>query len=447
MIDPGATIPALEARLAGVDARRDPHEHATLAYRLGLAHAEAPTGDASQNLQRALQWYDTALAGFDERFDPVSHARVLNAAAAANRALGRSARAVDLFARAADLFDGRDRHDERAAALNNLGLARADQGDVDGAVAAFDAAMSLFGSASEEGRRGRSATLVNRGMALASTGDVGALAAAVESYRSAAEIVGDDAPYHRALADHSRGVAEMALAHESESDAAAHIGEAITAFESSLGFFTRTGFPYQHCLARHNLARALLALASLDHADRHRTLLVAFVHVEDAVAVLDPRMHKDEWTHAMQTLGRIEGELDAHGRGLARRQHFVALFMMSSPEERVILLANRLTRLLALPADARHAALRELATASVTGGFVDDGGLAYIGTELTVLTELPSEYSEAVLDARLDAHARLGDDTRRTADLALDQAVGDALNGPQRVFVRDFLSERGFERP
>ena len=36
---------------------------------------------------------------------------------------------------------------------------------------------------------------------------------------------------------------------------------------------------------------------------------------------------------------------------------------------------------------------------------------------------------------------------RPDASRALDQAVGDALNGPQRVLVRDFLAAQGFERP
>ncbi len=67
--------------------------------------------------------------------------------------------------------------------------------------------------------------------------------------------------------------------------------------------------------------------------------------------------------------------------------------------------------------------------------------------ELTVLTELPTENLESALLARLGAHQRLSDTVREAADAALGQAVGDALNGPQRVFVRDFLSSHGYERP
>ena len=68
--------------------------------------------------------------------------------------------------------------------------------------------------------------------------------------------------------------------------------------------------------------------------------------------------------------------------------------------------------------------------------------------ELSVLIELPSDQLETGLRARLDAHRRLADeDVREEADRSFDQAVSDALQGPQRIAVRDFLYSTGWERP
>lgn len=443
MIDTEGTVARLREQLAAIDDRRDPHEHAVVAYRLGLAHAESPTGDPQQNLGDALRCYDLALVGFDRVYEPVAHARVLNAAAAAMQSLGRVADAAQRFEEASHLLTGRDRDDELAACLNNLGLAHAGLGRSDDAQTAFRRAIETFSPNSDEGRRGKAAALVNNGMVLASLGTSDALAAAIGQYETAVDVVGgDDAPYHAALADHARGVAEMSLAQRLDarqlSDRAGHLRRAVRAFEESLEFFSRTGFPYQHSLAKHNLAKALSGFGG------EKELLLALAAVEDAVSILDPRLHRTEWEHAFRTLEEIEGSLGAFHPGRSRRELFVVLLEQSAPDERVSLLTNRLTRLLALPPDARHSAMVELAKASVTAG---DHGLEYIGRELAVLTELPNDHLEAALEARLDANRQLPPDRREDADRALDQAVGDALNGPQRVFVRDFLSSRGFERP
>jgi hypothetical protein len=65
-----------------------------------------------------------------------------------------------------------------------------------------------------------------------------------------------------------------------------------------------------------------------------------------------------------------------------------------------------------------------------------------------VLIELPTEQLGFGLQARFDAHRRLEEgDVRDDADRALDQAVSDALQGPQRIAVRDFLYSLGWERP
>ena len=429
VIDARQAIERMESTIAGIDRRRAPLEHATLAYRLGMAHAETPEGDPETNARTALRWYQVALEGFDRRYEPVAHARVLNGAGAVSRALGETTRAAELFEDAAALFEGRGGSDERGAVHNNLGLARLELGDVHGGIEAFDAALGCFDVTCADGRRGRAAALVNKGMAHASTGTPSGVREAISTYEEVIAELGDDAPYHRALAAHSLGVAHMAVA---EADAA------VAAFETSLEFFTRSGFPYQHSLAQHNLGRALLASGG------HRNAQLAMVAVEDSMGVLDPRLHQAEWRQAHATLQEIEAVLERDTPGRSRRQRFIDLFTSSAGEEREKLLRSRLTRLLALPRDAGHSALRELARASAGA---PDNGHAYIFTELTVLMELPNEHLEAALRARLAAHRELPGEIAVAADRALDQAVGDALNGPQRVLVRDFLAANGFERP
>ena len=410
-----------------------------LAYRLGLAYAELPSGKPESNLRLALRSYGVAATLFDPRFEPVEHARVLNATGAANRALGRSIAAAAQFRTAADLLAERDRDDERAAAFNNLGLTLSELGDPPGALEAFGDAIELFHGDSAEGRRGRAAALLNRGLALAGEATPESLRAALADYDAADALVDAlDAPYHHALVAHGIGVACADLAVREPSSSAQLLDDAIAAFRTALGVFTRSAFPFQHALNKHNLGRAHLAQG---RAENIRRAIACF---EDAVAVLDPRLHADAWQRSHAGLVEAEAALALSVGGGARAESFVALLGMCPAAERKALLGERLLRFLALPDRPRHAALAELAKASV--GAADDG-LAIMSDELTVLTELPTEHLEAAMIARLAGHRLLGDAKQQAANRALDQAVGDALNGPQRVFVRDFLAAQGFERP
>ena len=438
MIDADATIRALEEQLASTPASLRPQEHGVLAYRLGLAQAESPSGPPAANLQRALRNYEIAAGLFDPRFEPIEHARVLNAAGAANRALGRRAAAVAQFETAAGLLADHNRNDEQAAAFNNLGLTLAELGEQAAALDAFGQAVDLFDAGGAEGRRGRAAALLNRGLALASTGTPDGLRAALADYETADALIDEhDAPYHHGLVSHAIGVAcaDWAALDPSASDRM--LDDATAAFRSALGVFTRSAFPFQHALAKHNLGRSLLARGG---SANQRRALACF---EDASAVLDPRLHADAWQRAHAGLLEAEAALTSPPGRDARAASFVALLGMCSSEERRALLRERLLRLLALPDQPSQSALAELATASASA---EDHGLAIITDELTVLTELPTENLEAALLARLAAHRQLTGARREAADHALDQGVGDALNGPQRVFVRDFLASHGFER-
>ena len=433
-------VESLEAQLAQTPRSSRPYEHAALAYRLGLAYAESPMGSAADGLRKALACYDVAAAIFDPRFDPVEHARVINAAGAAQRSLGDPRRAAALFHKAAGLLEGKGRDGERAAALNNLGLARTELGELEPAVEAFDDALELFDASTAEGRRGRVATLHNRGQAHAAMpGEAGQEAALADFEQARADLDPDEAPYHHGLVNHSMGVVCSALAALRPSEREPLLEEAVQAFSESLTVFTRTAFPFQYALDKHNLG---LAYASLGGAANLRRALACF---EDAVAMLDTRVHADAWRQAYASLERTEKELDGLFPGMGRADHFAALVGGTRRDDRAGLIRERLVRLLELPEPTRRSALAELALASARLGGAR--ARAVIEAELGALMELPNEHLETALRARLEAHARLAEPEREEADRALDAAIGEALQGPQRIFVRDFLYSLDWERP
>ncbi|MBW3627355.1 MAG: hypothetical protein KY412_07070, partial [Actinobacteria bacterium] len=441
-VDRRRVIQELEAQLARTPKALRPHEHAALAYRLGLAHAEAPAGNPEVGLRKALSYFDVAATIFDPRYDPVEHARVLNGAGAAHRGLGDRARAARLFEQAGELLEQQGRDDERAGVLNNLGLVRAELGQLELAAAACDVAVDLFDRTSAEGRRGRIAALHTRGMAHGALGTDEGLQAALADYRqAAAEIELEEAPYHHGLVQHSLGTTYSALAVRQPGERGRLLAEAVAAFEESLTVFTRRAFPFQHALAKHNLG---LAYAGLGGVTNLRRALAGF---EDSVAALHPQVHADAWKQAYASMERVEKELEQRFPGQSRAGHFVALVAACDVEERRALLHERIVRIMDLPVEnRRRSALTELALASA--GLGREDARVVMEAELSVLIELPSDQLETGLRARLDAHRRLDDeDIREEADRTFDQAISDALQGPQRIAVRDLLYSTGWERP
>jgi len=431
----------LEHQLAATNRSDRPYEYARLAYRLGLAYAES-TGTQADGVRKALALYDSAAAIFDPRFDPVEHAMVLNAAGAGHRVLGSRDKAAELFEKAIAYFEGGDRPDLLAIAQNNLGLVRSELGQLPAAVEAFDRALDLFDADSPDGRRARIATLQNRGQARAAMGTADALVEALADYEQAnAEIDFDEAPYHFALVQHSIGVALSALASEQPEDADRLLREAIGAFEECLGVFLRTTFPYQFSLAKHNLG---LAYARLGGVTNQRRALASF---EDTVAMLDTRVHHDAWRQAYASLERVEQELAGSSHpAMTRSQHFAAMLAAVRDDDRRKLLRERSLHYMALPEPRRTQALAELDrdVASVA----EERARHVIADHLLVIVELPAEQQRVALHALWEGHKAIDDpEVRASADRALDWAVGDALQGPQRILVRDFLEELGWERP
>jgi len=129
---------------------------------------------------------------------------------------------------------------------------------------------------------------------------------------------------------------------------------------------------------------------------------------------------------------------------MSRADHFANLAADVRRDERVELVHARVVRLLAAPQGAR-APLTEFSLAAARLGEKRARGV--IEAELGTVMEMPQEAQVAALDAIFAAHGQLEGDERETADRELDQAIGDALGGPQRIFVRDHLLEVGWVRP
>ena len=439
-VDHRAVIAALEKQLGATSRATRPHEHAVLAYRLGLAHAESPAGNPAEGLRRALAYYDVAAAIFDPRFEPVHHARVLNAAGAAHRALGDRRKAAQLFEKAASLFAQGGTENERAAAFNNLGLCRTEMGQAEAGIESFGAALELFDAYTDDGKRGIISTLHNRGQAYTQLRTEEALEAALADFEQARGMIDpEENALHYGMVEQSVGVTCSELARFSSDGRAAFLKEAIRAFTNSLQAFTRTAFPYYHALVKHNLGLAQEALGGTANLRR------ALSSFEDALGVFDTRLHADAWRQAYGSLERVEKELNAR-EPKSRSDHFAALLAVADLEERTVLLRERVFRLLAQPEPRRSSAVAELARSIGLLGF-DEGRRVYESLVKLVI-ELPQESQSMSLRAIIAGHREIEDeDTRLDADRALDQAIGDALGGPQRVAVRDFLEGEGWERP
>ena len=313
-------------------------------------------------------------------------------------------------------------------------------GQAQAGVEAFDAAIGLFDSYTEEGKRGIMSTLHNRGQAHTSLGTEEGLEAALADFEEARGMIDpEENPLHYGMVEHSVGVTCSALAKVSAEGRSSFLQEAIRAFNNSLQVFTRTAFPYYYALVKHNLGLAHEAQGGTANLRR------ALVSFEDALAVFDTRLHADAWKQAYASLERVEKALNA-SQSKSRIDHFAALLAVVNLEERTVLVRERMFRLLANPEPRRTTSVAELARAVGLLEF-EDGRKVYESI-MKLVIELPQDTQSTSLRAIIEGHRSIEDDERReSADRALDQAIGDALGGPQRVAVRDFLEGEGWERP
>jgi len=440
-VDHRGAIEELEKQLASTSRATRPHEHAVIAYRLGLAHAESPTGNPAEGLRKALAFYDVAAAIFDPQYEPLHHARVLNAAGAAHRGLGNPPKAAELFEKAVTLFGEGGTDNERAAAYNNLGLTRTEMGQSGPGVEAFDAAIGLFDAYTAEGKRGIISTLHNRGQAHAALGTEEGLEAALADFEEARGMIDpDENPLHHGMVEHSVGVTCSALAQRKEEGRTPFLQEAVRAFGNSLAVFTRTAFPYYFALAKYNLGQAFVSMGGTANLRR------ALACFEDALAVFDTRLHAAAWKQTYASLEWVEKQLAGNAPGMTRVGHFAALLAVTNLDERTLLVRERAFRLLAQPERVAMGAVAELVQAVGRLGY-DDARKVYESV-MKLVIELPQDSQRLALRAIIEGHRSIPEeDVRLDADRAVDQAIGDALGGPQRVAVRDYLASEGWDRP
>ncbi len=439
MTDEASSIARLEEELLATPKETKPYEQALVAHRLGLARAEAASGSSADGLRRSLENFDVAAALLDPRYHPIEHGRVLTAAGSIRRSLGEPHRALELFTRAAQLTIGRLSTNEAAAMHNNIGLALLDVGDRLRAIEQFGEAVAMFDVISAEGRRGTAAALHNRGLARAESGQTADLVAAIADHDLALGSVDfEEAPLHHGLVHQSRGVAAAAMA-AADPDAAASWRTAATAsFTSALDVFTWPDHPVHHGIVSYNLGRICAAGASL--AERR----LAVVCFEDAVMAFDPRRQAAPWREAYDALAKAEQLLALEHPGWNRSDHLVAL-LHADPNGAQRLIRRRLVRWLASPPPARDAALADLVRAITQAEWqIGSGALLLV---LSSVMELPLQAQTAVFDALVTVRSSADATRREVLDRLVDRAIGEALNGPQRVFVRDHLTNGGFERP
>lgn len=434
------TIAALEEQLRRTPRGLAPYEHALVSHRLGVCYAESD-GRPSDGLHRALEYFDQARLLLDPRFHPVEHARVLTAAGAVQRSMGASTRALALFTQAQELAADRVDPAESAAMSNNVGLALLDLGSTVQAGQRFDFALALFDSSTAQGRRGRASALHNRGLAHATSGNITDLELALQDYdRALHEVTFEEAPLHHGLIQHSRGVVAATLIDTTIEPQAAEFWRqtAIEAFTVALDVFVWPSHAIQHAMTNFNAGRMWARGQSV--SDLRRAQLC----FEDAVTAFDPRLHAEAWRQAYVELEKTDGRLAVDHPDWTRADHLVELLTDGSAAERVI--QGRLARWLALPEQGRAAALASFVAAAF-GRDERVGGRALVEV-LKAAMELPIAAQETVLEAMINVRGEISDHAGRArVDTFLEHMIGEAVVGPQRMFVRDYLAAGGFERP
>lgn len=433
--DASQTIGLLRDRAKHYPIESHPVEYATIQFNLGLALAESLDGDRTENLKESINAYAEALKVFSAGEYPLQRGRVLTALGTVERDLGIRNVARDRFEEATNVLDGLDAPAEIGAANNNLGLTETDLQNYDEAIAAFDNALKAFDAGHYS--RQRATTLINRGMAYSRKPDVEYIDLAIADYRLASQMVGPtDASYVFALAHHSLGVALLGK----PGSRVEHLGEAIRALDTSLTVFTRSAYPFQHALTKNNLGIAYEEIAPHDPTSLRRAL----ARYEEALMLLDPRIHKDQWFEINANLTRTATKLEVMTGDSSRITHFAELLAATSSPEQLDLLRFRLRSYLTMPEPHRSQALSMLDNeiVSIQGEALNSVTKSW----MHVLMEQPHEHLEVGLKTRQGAHDNLAGDQLQAALNATEQALGE-LEVIQRVRVRDLLTDLGYQRP
>ncbi len=430
---------SLEGDLAAIDLAADPDGWALTAYRLAVARSELASN--RHDLVGSVDLLEKAARILTAERAPLEHGRIQTALGNCRRAAGRSDLAAEAFDQAAELLTGRTGEAEQAAALVNVGLARAEIGDGAGSLAALDQAISLLADVDgEEAARMRGAALLNRAQAHQSLGSDSDLEAARDDYRSAVATLPPESP-QSGMAHHGLGTALLEQARRSAGSSAL-VDQALGAFDQSLAVFTANSFPFQHAIVRHSLAVAHRHRSQTVDSEPEPALLDlarAAHHSELAGQMFDPRLHPGQWRAANRTVTEIEAALAPRSRTRA----VVDLLAATDDDERRAILRDRLVPMVDWPEVRVTADLAGLA-AALTELSVDSYRLV-AESVIAVLMELPDRILETACRSLVAANAASAHPDGYNK--ALDDAIQARLFGPQRVRVRDLLEAAGWERP
>jgi hypothetical protein len=322
-----------------------------------------------------------------------------------------------------------------ASVEGNLAVALTEVGRSAAAVELLDAALTRVDAVDDESRRVVASLRYNRGQARQALAQPDALRGAVEDYRAAAEVVDrDDAPLHVAMAHHGAATALVALA----GPEGVPYPAALAHVDAALGILTPSTFPLQHGIAQHTRAMVLRRRGGV--LDLRRALIAAHA----SAMVFDPRLHRAHWQTAADARQAILDELGAAGHPGSLVDHVVALVVDTDDTEATAVLRSYLGWIGALPAGRRREELGAMAHAAAAQG--PDGYERFLRVEVPVLMELPEEVLDPALAAHADASlGRQGRDEE--LDRIVDEVVHDLLFGPQRIRVRDLLTDHGWVRP
>jgi tetratricopeptide (TPR) repeat protein len=421
-------IAQLEERLRDLPKGR-PFERGVLRFNLGVAYAESPVGDRQVNLSRGLASLESAAKLFDPFSKPMEHARTQNMLGIVLRELRRHEEAAAAFRRAAEMVPAAVNPGEHGAPMNNLGLTLLDMGEREEAIEAFSDALEAFSGPSF--LRQRVDALHNLGQAYAASDDPQDVLKGIDYYGQALDITDpQELPYQWALLQNSLGVAYTGIGQPQK---------AADAFRQALRVYTRFRFPFQYALAKNNLALANIQIGGTQALRR------AVAACEDAIMVLDIRLHREQWEQVYRNLELAEKGLKELGEEGTRMQHFVRLVAEEPDEVAVQSFRERLAEYTALPEPRRLQALAELDLSIL--GLPDDGAQKLTHAWLTVLMELPQEEFMAGLQGRMAAHGTLDGTALERAVRILDHTIQNELLAPQRIRVRDTLYSIGYRRP
>ncbi|MGI8426987.1 MAG: tetratricopeptide repeat protein [Actinomycetota bacterium] len=421
-------IEQLETRIKQLPNGR-PFERGVLRFNLGVAYAEAPTGDRPSNLSRALASLESATRLFDSTLKPLEHARAQNVLGIVLKELRRYAEAAAAFTKAADMVPMQVNPGEYGAHVNNLGLTLVDLGRREEAIDAYTKALQAFSG--PEFLRQRIDVIHNIGQAHAGSSDAEEIKKGIEFYAEGLELTDpQEFPYQWALLNNSLGVAYTAVGQPEK---------AAESFSHALRVYSRARWPFQYALAKNNVG-----LANIQIGDT-MSLRRAVASCEEAIMVLDVRMHREQWEQVFKNLELAEKGLKELGQQGTRSEHFARLLGEEDDQAMVQRLRERLADYTTLPDPRRVEALAELDLAMLD--LPDEQASRLTNSWLSILMELPHEQFLAGLQARMIAHGTLGDEARDRAGRLLDNTIQNELLAPQRIRVRDTLYSIGYERP